>query len=392
MYGTIAAMSFFVQDLMRTIMTRLPNQLQTCVALMIVLHLAPMAWSEEESTGWKPEQAMKYLDEREKAWFEYSPASRGEGMTQSTCISCHSVLPYVLARPVLHKLVADDVPTEFEKKLLAQTKNRVANWKKLDTAPYSLLYDFSEQKKKESWGTEAVLNTVILAFDDRYQGRSSSSESTKQAFSNLWQTQVKTGDQKGSWDWLDFGMGPWEWKESRYWGAALAAIAAGTAPGYAGGDDASQEGLRLLRSYLKDELPKQNLHNQTWTLWAASSVEGILTKAERQKLIDQLLEKQLADGGWSLPSLGAWVRSDGTAQETASDGYATGLVLHVLQTAGVPKDDVKIAKGLDWLRDHQTTTGAWRTVSVNKKRDPNSHSGKFMSDAATAFAVLALSH
>jgi hypothetical protein len=58
----------------------------------------------------------------------------------------------------------------------------------------------------------------------------------------------------------------------------------------------------------------------------------------------------------------------------------------------VPKDDVKIAKGLDWLKSHQTTTGAWRTVSVNKKRDPNSHSGKFMSDAATAFAVLALSH
>jgi squalene-hopene/tetraprenyl-beta-curcumene cyclase len=351
-----------------------------------------MAWSGEETTDWKPAQAGKYLDEREKAWFEYSPARRGEGMTQSTCVSCHSVLPYALARPALRTLVAGDVVTEFEKKLLAQTKNRVANWKKLDTAPYSLLYDFSEQKKKESWGTEAVLNAVILAFDDRYQGHSSSSESTKQAFSNLWQTQVKTGDQKGSWDWLDFGMGPWEWKESRYWGATLAAIAVGTAPGYVPGEDVSHEGLRLLRSYLKDKLPTQNLHNQAWTLWAASSVDGILTKAERQKLIDQLLEKQQADGGWNLPSLGKWTRSDGTAQETASDGYATSLVLHILQTAGVPKDHVKIAKGLDWLRSHQTTTGAWQTVSVNKKRDPASHSGKFMSDAATAFAVLALSH
>ncbi len=39
-----------------------------------------------------------------------------------------------------------------------------------------------------------------------------------------------------------------------------------------------------------------------------------------------------------------------------------------------------------------TPAGAWRGVSVNKKRDPASHSGKFMSDAATAYAVLALSH
>jgi len=359
---------------------------------MIILVLSPMAWSGEEAASWKPEDARKYLDEREKAWFEYSPASRGEGMTQSTCISCHSVLPYVLARPVLHKLVAGDVVTEFEKKLLAQTKNRVANWKKLDTAPYSLLYDFSEQKKKESWGTEAVLNAVILAFEDRYQGRSSPSESTKQAFSNLWQTQAKTGDQKGSWDWLDFGMGPWEWKESRYWGAALAAVAVGTAPEYIPSHDYSPEGLQLLRGYLKDKFPTQNLHNQAWTLWAASSLDGILTKSDQQKIIDQLLEKQQEDGGWSLPHLGNWKRSDGTAQETTSDGYATGLVLHILQCAGVSKNHAKISKGLDWLKGHQTATGAWRTVSVNKKRDPNSHSGKFMSDAATAFAVLALSH
>jgi len=117
-----------------------------------------------------------------------------------------------------------------------------------------------------------------------------------------------------------------------------------------------------------------------------------LTKAEQEKLIDQLLEKQRTDGGWSLPSLGPWARMDGTAQETASDGYASAFVLLVLQAAGVPKDDPKIAKGLAWLKRNQAATGAWRTASVVKKRDPASHSGKFMSDAATAFAVLALSH
>jgi squalene-hopene/tetraprenyl-beta-curcumene cyclase len=116
-----------------------------------------------------------------------------------------------------------------------------------------------------------------------------------------------------------------------------------------------------------------------WGLWAAAKVEGIVSKTEQKKLVDQLLDRQQDDGSWSLASLGRWVRSDGSAQKTTSDGYATGLVLHVLQTAGVSKEDVKVAKGLDWLKH-------------NKKRDPASHSGKLMSDAATVYAVLALSH
>ena len=40
---------------------------------------------------------------------------------------------------------------------------RVANWKKLDTAAFGLYYDLSDRKKQESWGTEAVLNTVKQA-------------------------------------------------------------------------------------------------------------------------------------------------------------------------------------------------------------------------------------
>lgn len=375
-------------------MTGMQNRLGSSVALVGVLLACPIAWAGGESTGWKPDAAGKYLDEREKAWFAFSSANRGEGATRTTCVSCHSVLGYALARPVLRKRVGAETPTEQEKKLLDQTRRRVANWKKLDTAAFGLFYDFSDQKKQESWGTEAVLNTVILAFDDRYQGRSSPSADTKQAFSNLWETQVLTGDHKGTWAWLDFNMGPWEWKEARYFGAALAAIAVGTAPGYytRGADADTDARVQRLASYLKDWLPRQTLHNRVWCLWAATKVEGILTTTQQKELVAQLLDKQQHDGGWSLPSLGTWVRSDGTAQETPSDGYATGLVLHVLQTAGVPKDNVKIAKGLAWLKHNQLESGAWRAFSVNKKRDPASHTGKFMSDAATAYAVLALSH
>ena len=361
---------------------------------IVVLVACPMARSDGERKSWKPDEARTYLEERQKAWFAFSSADRGKGETRTSCVSCHTVLPYVLACPVLRKLVGVETATEQEKKLVAQTRMRVENWKKLDTEAFGLFYDSSARKKKESWGTEAILNTVILAFDDRIQSRSSPSDGTKQAFSNLWRTQVQTGDHQGTWDWLDFNMGPWEWKEARYFGASLAAIAVGTAPGYyTPGTDADTEArVTLLRDYLKDGLQRQDLHNRVWGLWASTKVEGILTKAEQKELIDQLLGQQRDDGGWSLSSLGTWVRSDGTAQETGSDGYATGLVLHVLQIAGVPKGDVNIAKGLAWLKSNQSAMGAWEVVSVNKKRDPASHSGKFMSDAATAFAVLALSH
>jgi squalene-hopene/tetraprenyl-beta-curcumene cyclase len=363
--------------------TLTPSRRRNAITLILVFLACPIARAGEESPGWKPEEAGKYLDEREKTWFGYAK-----------CVSCHSGLPYALARPALRKLAGATTPTEPEMKLLAQIRLRVANWEKLDTKAFGLYYDASAELKKQSWGTEAVFNAVILALDDRYQGRSSPSDATKQAFANLWQTQLQAGDNKGTWAWLDFNEAPWGNAEARYFGAALAAIAVGTAPGYynPGADADTDARVALLRDYLKNGFPRQDLHNRTWGLWAAAKVDGVLTKAEQKTVIAQLLDRQQEDGGWSLPSLGAWVRNDRTAQETASDGYATGLVLHVLQTAGVPKDHAQVARGLGWLKRNQAATGSWRSVSLVKKRDPASHAGKFMSDAATAYAVLALGH
>jgi squalene-hopene/tetraprenyl-beta-curcumene cyclase len=372
------------------------ERFRTAITPLVVF----LAWSTgraaavvaDDEQGWRADDAARYLDEREQAWFAFD--SRGQGANRSTCVSCHTVLPYLLARPALHSLVGTAMPSEQEAKLVSQTKMRVEHWKDLDTDAFGLFYDDSERKKKESWGTEAVFNAAVLAFDDGYRGRTSPSDATRQAFANLWTTQLQAGDHKGSWNWLDFSEAPWGIAEARFFGAALAAIAVGTAPGYYAADtDAdTQAKVQSLGAYLTREFPKQDLHNQVWALWAAVKVNGILTAAEQEHLISQLFDKQRDDGGWSLPALGTWRRNDGTPQETMSDGYATGLVLHVVQTAGVPKSDAKVAKGLSWLKNNQAATGAWRCASLVKKRDPDSHTGKFMSDAATAFAVMALSH
>jgi len=106
------------------------------------------------------------------------------------------------------------------------------------------------------------------------------------------------------------------------------------------------------------------------------------------------VSKQQPDGGWNTSALvmESWKRRDGTPLETASDGYATGLVAFVLQQAGVPRTQPALKNALSWLTHNQDkATGLWLAYSLNKQRDPASDVGRFMVDAATAYSVLALS-
>src|SRR5438132_5816126 len=105
------------------------SRLRNVVVPIVVLVACSMARAGGERKSWKPEKAEAYLDERQEAWFAFSSADRGEGETRTTCVSCHTVLPYALARPVLRKFVSSETVTEQEKKLLAQTRMRVENWK-----------------------------------------------------------------------------------------------------------------------------------------------------------------------------------------------------------------------------------------------------------------------
>jgi len=349
------------------------------------------------ANSWDPKGAAAYLDQRARWWMGWKEAGRDHG---TFCVSCHTTLPYALARPALRKVLAEPTPSDNERLLFENVSKRVRLWK--EVAP---VYNDKEDGLNlgvESRATEAVLLAFMLASNDAQTGKLSAD--TRIAFGNLWALQQTTGENKGTWLWQNFDLNPWEGNISPYYGATLAAIAVGTAPENYRSVPEIQNNLKMLRDYLEREYAAQPTINRLTLLWASVKLPGLLSLARQKSIIDEVLSKQQADGGWSFfplaktwrdwgPSslLGKWKREDGTAQELGSDGLATGLILFVLPQAGVPHDNIHLKQGRTWLiRNQSKPEGLWLASSVNKRRDPSSNVGRFMSDAATAFAVLAL--
>jgi squalene-hopene/tetraprenyl-beta-curcumene cyclase len=237
-----------------------------------------------------------------------------------------------------------------------------------------------------------VLNALVLVNHDARRAKGILSEPTRKALAHLWGQQQKNG----AWLWLDFGLVPWE-SDAVYYGASLAAVAVGTA----GKDYYEQADVQpkvaALKKYLQTQAAGQPLHHRAVALWASSRLPGALTEEARKRLIEELLNAQEADGGWTLQKLGkraagevGWKSHGAYPEGEVSDGYATGLVVLALKRAGVAADNAKLRKGVAWLAGREKE-GSWPAHYPNRKRDPRDNIGKFMRDAATAFAVLALS-
>jgi squalene-hopene/tetraprenyl-beta-curcumene cyclase len=343
--------------------------------------------AEKIANHWDPKAAAAYLDRRQSWWMEWPRAQRDH---QTFCVSCHTAVPYALSRSALRTALAEQAPSPNERRLLASVTKRVGLWNEVE--PFYKDADRGPYKSVESRGTESVLNALILSSRDAQSGQLSNDAHT--AFENMWAEQQIAGKQKGAWLWLRFNNEPWEADDSDYFGATLAAVAVGIAPGNYSATHEVQTNLKLLREYLNREFAAQTTINRVLLLWAAAKLPGLLEPDRQKAVVAELLEKQQADGGWSLSSLsGDWKRADGTSQETTSDGYATGLITFALQRAGISPENAKLKRGLAWLTANQDKTeGSWTAYSLNKSK-PNHISPEtalFMNDAATSYAVLSL--
>ena len=367
-----------------------PFRIASAAAALLSVGITAGLFGAEHSRGRRTSAdfdargAANYLDARITWWRGWQNARRDHG---TYCVSCHTALPFVLARPALRGALGETQASEGERKVIDDVVTRVRLWREVE--PFYPDQTNGLPKTSESRGTESVLNALILSRRDAATG--ALSDDARLAFANMWALQFRSGDLKGAWAWLNFRLEPWESTGSAFFGAALAAIAVGEAPSAYAADSTIRERVDALRGFLQRTVDTTHLFNRAMALWASGELSGALTPAQRQSIVDALMTAQRSDGGWATASLGPWKRRDTTPFDSTSDGYATALAVIALQHGGVARDEQHVRAGTTWLVQHQSAAGMWSAASVNKSRDPASDIGKFMSDAATAYAVIALS-
>ena len=334
------------------------------------------------SQDWNPRLAERYMDSRQQEWVSW-PMALHSGVA---CVSCHTGLPYLLARPALRQALSEKGgPTLYEAVLVDSMRATV-----IRTDAKDLFEGLKGVIVDQVYGAQVVLSALVLAMDDAPRGRLS--PEAEKAFERMWSIQVKTGPDKGAWQWSDFDLDPWETKDSAFYGAALGALATGIAPANYQSRSDIKESVATLTVYLRQVQKTQLLHNRLFLLWASAKMRDLLPDNDKESILQDLWSKQEADGGWTLQSLGPWKKRDNVPPAVGSNSYATALAAFAAEQAGIKPSEANLARALTWLKAHQDAqSGRWSADSMNHTRSSfGSIPDKFMSDAATGYATAAL--
>jgi len=313
--------------------------------------LPEIAGDEPFAVEFSAKQAAEYLDRSALNW-----------QKTKNCATCHTNLFYMAARPALKNVLSDsgEVRSLYE-------DYRKVRWEK--------------RKPTESQGFWPVVVGTGLTLND-IQTTGKLSDVSREVLDIMWTVQREDG----GWKWPHCDYAPLEIDD--HYGVTLAALAVGIAPdGYAQTPQA-RAGLDKLRMYLKNNPPK-SLHHRAMLAWCSLRVEGIASEEQRQEALAELLALQLDDGGWSTAGfLTDWkglVSDDDPPLDTkTSDGYGTGFVIVVARELGVPSNDPRLQRGIEWIHKNQRESGKWFT------RSPVHECGNLISNVGSAYVILAL--
>ena len=283
---------------------------------------------------------------------------------EKKCVNCHASFAYLMARPAL------PVFTEKHGEVRKSLEDWVAYLEGLQ------LRTTSDSRRR----AEAVMSGAVLAQHDA-ETTGKLRPVTRRALDLMWQVQLPDG----GFDWLKPNDEPPSAIDNHF-GATMAAIAAGIAPGGYADSPKTRVHIDKLRGYLRTH-PPQHMHQRGMLMLADHFLGGLMSEQKRRHIVSDLFELQHPDGGWALAALGdaTWKRKDNTPQDlTTSDGYGTGFSVYVLRTAGgIPADDGRIQRAVAWLKSNQRASGGWYSRSPKNKDALSSYVG-------SAYAVMAL--
>ncbi len=293
---------------------------------------------------------------------EYLDRSALNWVKTKKCATCHTNLFYMVARPALHTILPDS----------GEVRNFYEDYRKVR---------WQTKGPSEAAGFWPIVVGTGLTFND-VQTTGRLSDVAKDVLDMMWTVQRADG----GWNWPHCDYAPMEIDD--HYGVTVAALTIGIAPDDYQNTAQSVAGLDKMRTYFKNN-PPLSLHHRAMLAWCSVRIDGIATEEERQQTLKELLALQLDDGGWSTAGfLTDWkglARGDGEPLKTkTSDGYGTGLNIVLARELGVPADDPRLRKGIQWIYDNQRENGMWFTES------PVNDAGNLISNVGSAYVILAL--
>src|ERR1017187_4822003 len=193
--------------------------------------------------GWDARLAASYLDARQQEWLRWPPAKA----TGGTCLSCHTGATYLLARPALRRVLGESRPTSYETGLLEGLRARAGLLEAKEVSPAFA----AEPPASQRLGVQAVFAAPFLSLADT--GGATLDADAQKGFDRLWSLQLWQGSARGAWPWFNLDLDPYEMPNSLFYGAAVAALAAGNAPAEYRKQPKVQQRIAELNAYFARE-------------------------------------------------------------------------------------------------------------------------------------------